>query len=86
MSAPQARKDASKVLGVALQAHYRKMLSAVGETEITTAAVDLGQCFNDNIEFIIYVLKTHGGMHCPPPEPVRRALPKLPAEILGSLN
>lgn len=86
MSAPQARKDASKVLGVALQAHYRKMLSAVGQEEITAAAVDLGQSFNDNIEFIIWVLKTYGGMYAPAPEPVRRALPVLPTSFTGKPN
>lgn len=74
------------MLGVALQAHYRKMVSATGNDEITKAAVDLGQTFNDNIEFIIWVLKTYGGVFSSPPEPVRRALPILPSSFIGKPN
>lgn len=85
MSAPHDRKVASRVLAIALQADYRKMLSAVGNEEITAAAVNLGQTFNDNIEFIIWALKTYGGMHAPPPEPVRK-MPRLSNDILGTPN
>lgn len=62
MSAARDRKEASKRLGIALTVRYREMLSAVGEDEIGKAAMALGSCFNDNIEFICWVLKEYGGM------------------------
>lgn len=67
-SAARDRKEASKRLGIALQAKYRALLEATGEHEISLAAMDCGQLFMDNVEFIIYVLKTHGGQWVRPPE------------------
>lgn len=57
-----AKRDAAKQLGLALQVRYRTLLMASGEDEVAAAAVDLGTCFNDNIEFVINVLKDYGGM------------------------
>lgn len=84
MNDVQNRKEASNVLAITMQTHYRAMLAAVGEEEITHAAVNLGQTFNDNIEFIIYVLKTYGGLYANPPKPRSRVLPKLPADLVGT--
>jgi hypothetical protein len=69
---PRARRDASKVLGVALQARYRKLLSATGEDETVVATADLAQCMYENIEFVIWALKQLGGMNPPPPEQLRK--------------
>lgn len=55
------RKEASRRLGVELQIRYRKMLEAVGQEEISIAAMDLGKLFNDNIEQIIWFLRAYGG-------------------------
>ena len=62
MSASRDRKEASKRLGIMLGAQYKRMLEATGEEEITKAAVDLGQTFNTNIEYICWVLKEFGGV------------------------
>jgi len=58
----RARKEAAKHLGVALQAKYRAMLEASTNSDIETAALDLGNCFNENIEFICWALKEFGGV------------------------
>lgn len=56
-----AKREAAKRLGIALQVRYRNMVTASGEDEIAKAVVDLGQCFNDNIEAIIWFLRDYGG-------------------------
>lgn len=73
MSGVRDRKEASKRLGIALQAAYRRMLEASGQEEINTAAIELGQLFNDNIEFTIWVLREYGGVQQMPIE--RRTVP-----------
>lgn len=77
MSAARARKEAAKRLGLALYQRYEKLATATGQDEIVVASVDLGQCFNDNIEFIINVLKAYGGLDVSF-EPLTRASPSLP--------
>lgn len=62
MSASRDRKEAARNLGIALTVDYRRMLEATGQEEITAAAIVLGQHFNDNIEFICWVLKEYGGV------------------------
>jgi hypothetical protein len=69
---PRSRRDAAKVLGVALQTRYRKLLSATGENEVVVATADLAQCMYENVEFVIWALKHLGGMNPPPPEELRR--------------
>lgn len=69
---PRARRDAAKVLGVALQTRYRKLLSATGDDETVVATADLAQCMYENVEFVIWALKHLGGMNPPPPEELRR--------------
>lgn len=77
---PRSRRDAAKVLGVALQTRYRKLLGATGEDETVIATADLAQCMYENIEFVIWALKSLGGMNPPPPEQLRRITPlKTPA-------
>lgn len=77
---PRSRRDAAKVLGVALQTRYRKLIEATGEDEIVIATADLAQCMYENVEFVIWALKHHGGMNPPPPEQLRRITPmKTPA-------
>lgn len=76
MSAARDRKDAAKVLGLAIQARYRKLLEASGENEITVATVDLATALYENVEFIIWILKSEGGMKPLPPE-------RLHTEIAG---
>ena len=82
MNPTLARKQAAAKLGTALQARYQTLALALGEDEISQAAVNLGQLFNDNIEFIIWTLKHHGGINPAPFEPRRPALPKTPNTLL----
>lgn len=60
--ASRDRKEASKRLGFALQAAYRRLIEAEGEKAISLASVELGVMFNSNIEFIFWVLKEYGGV------------------------
>lgn len=78
---PRARREAAKRLGIALQTRYRKLLSATGEDETVIATADLAQCMYENIEFVIWSLKSIGGMHPPPPEELRTITtrPPMPA-------
>jgi hypothetical protein len=62
MSPVRARREASKRLGLALQLRYMRLLEATGDDEVAAAAVELGSTFNDNIEFIVQVLKSFGGL------------------------
>jgi hypothetical protein len=68
LPAGRARKVASKNLGIALQAAYRRMIEADGNDAIQAAAIELGQVFNTNIEFIVWVLKEFGGVQQMPAE------------------
>ena len=72
---PRTRRDASKVLGIALQSRYRKLLEASGEDEIVIATANLAQCMYENVEFVIWALKAQGGMNPPPPETLRKITP-----------
>lgn len=69
------RKEAAKVLGIALQTRYRRLLEASGEAEIVAATSDLAQCMYENVEFVIWVLKVTGGLNPPPPEKLRPITP-----------
>lgn len=62
MSASRNRKEAAKRLGTTLTVQHRNLLEADGESDISEAAVILGRTFNDNIEFICWVLKEYGGV------------------------
>lgn len=62
MSPARQRKEAAKRIGLALQREYRALAGAVGQDEIQTAAIRLGDNFNTNVEFIINVLKDYGGL------------------------
>lgn len=75
---PRARKEAAKVLGVALQTRYRKLLEASGDDEIVVATGDLATCMYENVEFVIWALKSLGGMNPPPPELLRKVTPLQP--------
>lgn len=69
---PRARREAAKVLGIALQTRYRKFLESAGDEDATVvASADLAQCMYENVEFIIWALKHVGGMNPPPPEQLR---------------
>jgi hypothetical protein len=80
-----ARKQAAAKLGVALHDRHQKLALAVGEDEISKAAVELGQVFNDNIEFIVWVLKHHGGLN-PAPIAPRRAPVAQPRPQYGTVS
>jgi len=58
----RARKEAAKKIGVALQAKFRTMNEATTNAEVEIAAIDLGNYFNENIEFICWALKEYGGV------------------------
>lgn len=75
---PRARRDAAKALGIALQTRYRRLLEASGDDEIVVATADLAQCMYENVEFVIWALKSQGGMNPPPPEELRKITPPKP--------
>lgn len=79
---PRSRRDAAKALGIALQTRYRKLLGATGEDEIVVATADLAQCMYENVEFVIWALKTQGGMNPPPPEELRQISKPAPLPLL----
>lgn len=87
MNPTLARKKAAANLGTALHARHQALALAVGEEEISAAAVELGKLFNDNIEFVIWVLKHHGGLNPAPFQP-RRSMaaphPATPPALLGN--
>lgn len=62
MSVARKRKAAAARLGIEFQKRYERLAFANGADEVTVAAVDLGTLFQDNIEFVINVLKAYGGM------------------------
>lgn len=75
---PRARRNASKVLAIALQTRLRRLYDAQNnnvEDEIVIATADLAQCMYENIEFVIWALKTEGGLNPPPPDQLRRITP-----------
>jgi len=82
MSVARKRKAAAARLGIEFAARYERLALAVGEDEIQLRAIELGEIFNTNIEFVIWALKSLGGLNPPAPEPVTRALPKTPAALL----
>lgn len=73
----KARKEASKRLGLKLYKDYRALVEASGNDEIQVAAIELGNTFNTNVEFIINVLKAYGGMDVKF-EPLTNRIPKTP--------
>lgn len=96
MSPARQRKAAAKMLGIAIHQRYENLVNATGEDAITIATVDMAQVMYDNAEFIIWALKTLGGLNPPlpdrinpiplnrpkPPEPAND-LPVLPAALIG---
>lgn len=82
----RARKEASKRLGLKLMKDYRGLVEATGDAEVSAAAIVLGDTFNQNIEFIINVLKAYGGMEVKF-EPMARANPTpAPANDLPDIS
>lgn len=73
---PRARRDAAKMLALALQTRYRRFLESAGDEDATVIATgDLAQCMYENVEFVIWALKSIGGMNPPPPEQLRKVTP-----------
>lgn len=73
---PRARRDAAKMLGIALSSRYRRFLESAGDEDETVIATgDLAQCMYENLEFIIWALKHVGGLNPSPPEELRRISP-----------
>lgn len=68
LARPRARRDAAKMLAIAIQTRYRRLLEATGEDEIVVATADLAQVMYENVEFTIWALKSVGGLNPPPPE------------------
>lgn len=86
MSAARDRKQAAKILGLTMQAQLRTLVEAQGNDAIQAAAIQLGDTFNRNSDFIVWVLKEFGGVQQPPyarPKPLAsasaRTLPPRPA-------
>jgi hypothetical protein len=77
---PRARRDASKMLALALSVRYRKLLQASGDDETVVATADLAQCMYENIEFVIWALKSLGGLNPPPPEELRKITAPQPVD------
>ena len=78
LNKPRARKEAAKVLAVNLQARYRVFLEASGDNEIVVSSGALAQCMYENVEFVLWALKTVAGMNPAPPEQLNRISPAPP--------
>jgi len=65
MSINRDRKISAQIIALEMQKRFALLATAVGEEEITAAAVDLGKLFNDNIEIIIWALRKAGGLDTP---------------------
>lgn len=88
---PRARRDAAKMLGVALGIRYRRFLETADDQDANArATAELAQCMYENIEFIMWALKHIGGLNPPAPEELRRitpaandggSLPKMPSAL-----
>lgn len=85
MSVARKRKAAAARLGIEFQKRYERLAFANGADEVTVAAVDLGQLFNDNAEFVIWALKKLGGLNPPNPEEIKKIRPPTPANDLPTL-
>lgn len=72
MSVARKRKVAAARLGIEFQKRYERLAFAQGADEVTVAAVDLGELFNDNVEFVVWALKKLGGLNPAPPEEIKR--------------
>lgn len=81
LSRPRARKEAAKMLGLAIQTRYRKLLEASGEDEIVVATADLAQVMYENVEFVVWALKTMGGMNPGPPHELTKITPPRPPKL-----
>lgn len=89
------RKAAAKALGIAIHQRYENLVNAQGEDEITRATVEMAQVMYDNVEFIVWALKSVGGLNPAPPStlkpiPVTKPVPQpvndlpvLPATLVG---
>lgn len=85
MSVARKRKAAAARLGIEFQKRYERLAFAHDADEITVAAVDLGQLFNDNAEFVIWALKKLGGLNPPNPDEIKKIRPPQPANDLPTL-
>ncbi len=56
------KRDMAKRPGIDLQILHENLVNASGDDAVAEAAVLLGCRFNEEIEFIISVLKQFGGM------------------------
>ena len=56
------KRDMAKRLGIDLQILHTRLAEAQTPDEVSEAAVMLGCRFNEEIEFIISVLKQFGGL------------------------
>jgi hypothetical protein len=81
MSAARDRKQAAKVLGITMQAQLRALVDAEGTDAIQMAAIQLGDTFNRNSEFIVWVLKEYGGV-----EQMPFARPPAPRQNVVSIS
>lgn len=99
MSATRKRKAASRMLGIAIQQRLENLFVASGDTEVTIATVDLAQIMYENAEFIVWALKTLGGLNPPVPEVIKpiaatrpqpandpAPLPVLPSALTGEIE
>lgn len=75
----KARKEASKRLGLKLMKDYRALAEAAGTDDIQAAAIELGNTFNTNVEFIINVLRHYGGLEASFEPLTKAAIPNIPA-------
>lgn len=62
MTLSKDRKEAAKNLGIALEAAYDGLVAAKGDEAIQVAAIQLGNVWNTNIDFLIWLCKEMGGV------------------------
>lgn len=72
MSVVNKRKAAAAYLGIAIHQRYENLVSATGEDELVAATVDLARVMYENVEFVIWALKTVGGLDPAPPKEIKK--------------
>lgn len=83
MSVANKRKAAAAYLGIAIYQRYENLVSASGEDELVAATVDLAHVMYENVEFVIWALKTVGGLDPAPPEEIKKVrVTRKPLEVV----
>ena len=86
MNVVRQRKAQGTRIALALNSRYRALVEAVGQDEIQHASIQLGMLFNENIEFIINVMRDWSGLEAKFEPMTKSTLPSTPKILTGQEN